>query len=145
MAFCLTTTVTHHTIGLMKLKHAYAALAAAPVILKCITGFIPTFSSQRAKLGSVWSRKLLGVSPTNLNMGFQRESGKESNMFDGPMSLLRERDACGVGFIFNGEKGGKKLCLSASQPLRYRRHHLDTCWLITPVLSTPLTMEMVCI
>lgn len=109
----------------MKLKHAYTALVAAPVILECITGFIPILSLQRANVGSAWSRKLLGESPTNLNMAFQLESGKESNMFDGPMSLLRERDACGVGFIFNGKKEGKKICLSASQPLGYCQHHLD--------------------
>jgi hypothetical protein len=49
-------------------------------------------------------------------MAFRLESGKESNMFDGPMSFVKERDACGVGFIFNGNKGGKKkygLCVAA--------------------------------
>lgn len=28
-------------------------------------------------------------------------------MFDGPMALTRERDACGVGFIANTQSGGK--------------------------------------
>lgn len=38
-------------------------------------------------------------------MAFQSE--KPSNMFDGPMALTRERDACGVGFIANTQSGGK--------------------------------------
>jgi hypothetical protein len=101
----------------MKLKHLYVALAAAPVMLECITGFIPLFSLHRATKGSAWSRKVSPMSPTNLNMAFRLESGKESNMFDGPMSIVKERDACGVGFIFNGNKGGKKIyrfCVAAT-------------------------------
>lgn len=31
---------------------------------------------------------------------------KASNMFDGPMALTKERDACGVGFIANTKSGG---------------------------------------
>jgi glutamate synthase (ferredoxin) len=31
----------------------------------------------------------------------------ESTMFDGPMALTKERDACGVGFIANTQSGGK--------------------------------------
>ena len=27
-------------------------------------------------------------------------------MFDGPMALTKERDACGVGFIANTKEGG---------------------------------------
>jgi hypothetical protein len=29
-----------------------------------------------------------------------------SNIFDGPMALTKERDACGVGFIANTQSGG---------------------------------------
>jgi glutamate synthase domain-containing protein 1 len=40
------------------------------------------------------------------------DSDKPSNMFDGPMALTRERDACGVGFIANTKSGGKEwLCM----------------------------------
>ena len=48
---------------------------------------------------------------TQLNMAF--ESDKDSNIFDGPMALTKERDACGVGFIANTKEGGKMslLCL----------------------------------
>jgi glutamate synthase (ferredoxin) len=32
---------------------------------------------------------------------------KQTNMFDGPMALVKERDACGVGFIANTKSGGE--------------------------------------
>jgi glutamate synthase (ferredoxin) len=44
---------------------------------------------------------------TQLNMAF-KESDKQSNIFDGPMALTKERDACGVGFIANTQSGGKE-------------------------------------
>jgi glutamate synthase (ferredoxin) len=43
-------------------------------------------------------------SSTRLSMAF--ETDKPSNMFDGPMALTKERDACGVGFIANTKSGG---------------------------------------
>lgn len=42
---------------------------------------------------------------TQLNMAFP--SDEPSNIFDGPMALTKERDACGVGFIANTKAGGK--------------------------------------
>jgi len=36
---------------------------------------------------------------TQLKMAF--DTTQETNMFDGPMALVKERDACGVGFIAN--------------------------------------------
>lgn len=42
---------------------------------------------------------------TQLNMAFT--SDKPSNIFDGPMALTKERDACGVGFIANTKEGGE--------------------------------------
>jgi len=33
------------------------------------------------------------------------DSTEESNIFDGPMALTKERDACGVGFIANTNSG----------------------------------------
>jgi len=32
-----------------------------------------------------------------------------SNIFDGPLALTKERDACGVGFVANTKIGGKQL------------------------------------
>jgi hypothetical protein len=42
---------------------------------------------------------------TKLQMAFT--SNKPSNMFDGPRALVKERDACGVGFIANTKSGGE--------------------------------------
>ena len=42
-----------------------------------------------------------------LSMAFDLKDGQVSNMFDGPLPLLKERDACGVGFIANTQSGGK--------------------------------------
>lgn len=42
---------------------------------------------------------------TQLNMAFKDD--EPSNIFDGPMALTKERDACGVGFIANTKEGGK--------------------------------------
>ena len=42
---------------------------------------------------------------TQLNMAFTGNE-KDSNIFDGPMALTKERDACGVGFIANTKSGG---------------------------------------
>ena len=46
-------------------------------------------------------------SSSSLNMAFKSHGAAESNMFDGPMALTKERDACGVGFVANTQSGGK--------------------------------------
>lgn len=43
---------------------------------------------------------------TALN-AFQLKEGETHNMFEGPLALVRERDACGVGFIANTNSGGE--------------------------------------
>jgi glutamate synthase (ferredoxin) len=41
-------------------------------------------------------------------MAFKNDySEANSNIFDGPMALTKERDACGVGFVANALKGGE--------------------------------------
>ena len=42
-----------------------------------------------------------------LQMAFKLEEGQTSNMFDGPLQLTKDRDACGVGFIANTNEGGE--------------------------------------
>jgi hypothetical protein len=42
-----------------------------------------------------------------LQMAFDLKEGQVSNMFEGPAPLVKERDACGVGFIANTSSGGK--------------------------------------
>jgi glutamate synthase (ferredoxin) len=44
----------------------------------------------------------------------------DSTMFDGPMALTKERDACGVGFIANTQSGGKsKSPIPSFHPVRH--------------------------
>lgn len=45
-------------------------------------------------------------STTTLN-AFQLKDGETQNMFEGPAPLVKERDACGVGFIANTKSGGE--------------------------------------
>ena len=40
---------------------------------------------------------------------FHLPEGESSNMFEGPTPLVKERDACGVGFIANTSEGGTSL------------------------------------
>jgi hypothetical protein len=42
---------------------------------------------------------------------FTLAPGEESNMFEGPTPLVKERDACGVGFIANTSEGGEWIVL----------------------------------
>eukprot|EP00569_Conticribra_weissflogii_P004752 CAMPEP_0171341962 /NCGR_PEP_ID=MMETSP0878-20121228/12651_1 /TAXON_ID=67004 /ORGANISM="Thalassiosira weissflogii, Strain CCMP1336" /LENGTH=1701 /DNA_ID=CAMNT_0011844453 /DNA_START=175 /DNA_END=5280 /DNA_ORIENTATION=- len=42
---------------------------------------------------------------TALSMAFPLKEGEVSNMFEGPRPLVKERDACGVGFIANTSSG----------------------------------------
>ena len=71
-----------------------------------------TWRNQNAanSISSSWSQDDQ-CSFTQLNMAFQDD--QPSNIFDGPMALTKERDACGVGFIANTKDGGKTLQLSA--------------------------------
>jgi hypothetical protein len=50
------------------------------------------------------------VSRTELSMAFEGTQ-QTSNMFEGPGPLVRERDACGVGFIANTKSGGTFISL----------------------------------
>jgi hypothetical protein len=53
--------------------------------------------SSADRVNEPWSR---------LNMAF-KSTEEQSNIFDGPMALTKERDACGVGFVSNTQNGGK--------------------------------------
>ena len=48
----------------------------------------------------------VGPATTALN-AFQLKEGERPNMFEGPAPLVKERDACGVGFIANTNSGGE--------------------------------------
>ena len=51
---------------------------------------------------------------TELQMAFDLKDGQVSNMFDGPTPLVKERDACGVGFIANTKSGGEVSSLNVN-------------------------------
>ena len=60
-----------------------------------------------------YSRYSTHVAPTTSSrsnelelQAFKLPEGQESNMFEGPTPLVRERDACGVGFIANTSEAG---------------------------------------
>jgi hypothetical protein len=77
----------------------YYALSASMLALALpVSAFVPA---------SITSSPLTGA--TKLQMAFPTD--KPSNMFDGPTPLVKERDACGVGFIANTKSGGKLLSL----------------------------------
>jgi glutamate synthase (ferredoxin) len=47
----------------------------------------------------------VGGSATTALEAFQLKDGEVANMFEGPRPLVKERDACGVGFIANTQSG----------------------------------------
>ena len=60
-------------------------------------------NSNHVSVKTSWSEERCSL--VQLNMAFQSDKGT-TNMWDGPMALTRERDACGVGFIANTNSGG---------------------------------------
>ena len=62
-----------------------------------------------------WSSQDHQCSMTQLNMAFNA-GDRESNIFDGPLALTKERDACGVGFIANTKSGGTLLIFTDPLP-----------------------------
>ena len=74
----------------------------------------PLLSFQGFSTSSSWTddscrRNSGGV---DLSMAFHN-SEDDSNIFDGPMALTKERDACGVGFIANTQSGGQSFIFFA--------------------------------
>ncbi len=95
-------------VCLLGLVAPVVTLAFLPQSLKNSPTQISLRNSEQLKnvVGSVksWSQDA-PCSFTQLNMAFT--SDEPSNIFDGPMALTKERDACGVGFIANTKTGGK--------------------------------------
>lgn len=84
------------------------AAALTAFLLTNSNAFAPSFqhvkrtNSNVAQHGDVST----GRSLTELQ-AFKLAEGQETNMFEGPRPLVKERDACGVGFIANTSEGGK--------------------------------------
>ena len=58
--------------------------------------------TNNAALGTTAERN----APLTKLQAFHLPEGQSSNMFEGPTPLVKERDACGVGFIANTSEGG---------------------------------------
>ena len=79
--------------------HTLTILSASTVLLEA---FAPNVGSSRRSLEN--ARK--NIQSSGLQMAFDMPEGVTSNMFDGPAPLVKERDACGVGFVANTSSGG---------------------------------------
>jgi hypothetical protein len=91
-------------IGVPKPMRFFLALAvvfAAPFAV----AYAPASFSPLQRQPSLLPSEQRMSPKTQLNMAFSKD--KPSNMFDGPRALVKERDACGVGFIANTKSGGK--------------------------------------
>ena len=117
-----------------------AALAATPLAVLAFVQPSPQSlqgtnihgsSSRGAFLGSssrsntnILRTRDVSSSWSSLDMAFRLKEGETSNIFDGPMALTKERDACGVGFIANTKSGGEicvyvHLCLCEMCLMRF--------------------------
>ena len=67
---------------------------------------------------SVVSSSSTSTTTTSALAAFRLKDGETQNMFEGPLPLVKERDACGVGFIANVNSGGEELLL------RWCAHHV---------------------
>jgi glutamate synthase (ferredoxin) len=95
------------SVCLFGLTAPLAAYAFLPQSLRSASRLslrTPQGTNNEVAVQTRWSQDQCSF--TQLNMAF--DSDKPSNMFDGPMALTRERDACGVGFIANTKSGGKE-------------------------------------
>lgn len=77
-----------------------AALAVA-------TPFTTTLALVQPFRSTKYSSLTRSHGSTELRMAFPLKEGQTTNMFEGPATLTRERDACGVGFIVNTQHGGR--------------------------------------
>mmetsp|Transcript_15929 Transcript_15929/g.24801 ORF Transcript_15929/g.24801 Transcript_15929/m.24801 type:complete len:1699 (-) Transcript_15929:113-5209(-) len=100
------------------MRFSFVGLAAASLPLAAM-GFVPQSLLQKgarinsdfaSNNGNAASTKVVSNnnnddvgSKTRLQMAFSKE--QPTNIFDGPLALTKERDACGVGFIANTQSG----------------------------------------
>lgn len=89
-----------------------AAIAAPMAAMAFMQPFQSPSSSATLRHGAfttngngINNRALSRSESIALQMAFKLEEGQTSNMFDGPLQLTKDRDACGVGFIANTKEG----------------------------------------
>jgi len=94
---------THAVLGVSSLvgSLSYNALAFTQ------PSFISTPISSKASIPNVRTSLSPDAKDPNwaLKMAFDLKEGETSNMFEGPGPLVKERDACGVGFVANTKAG----------------------------------------
>ena len=86
-----------------------SAVSTSTVVL--LDAFAPQASKTVSRNGRLSSNKRHDRS--NLQMAFrltEEQKSKGNVMFDGPTPLVKERDACGVGFVANTSSGGMYFC-----------------------------------
>jgi|EP00985_Skeletonema_marinoi_P005422 hypothetical protein len=79
-----------------------AALIA--VVASSASSYISSFQLQH---GLTQRRNGAAMERVTSLQAFKLKEGETKNMFEGPAPLVKERDACGVGFIANTKSGGK--------------------------------------
>eukprot|EP00566_Odontella_aurita_P001825 CAMPEP_0113589992 /NCGR_PEP_ID=MMETSP0015_2-20120614/36410_1 /TAXON_ID=2838 /ORGANISM="Odontella" /LENGTH=1708 /DNA_ID=CAMNT_0000496101 /DNA_START=214 /DNA_END=5340 /DNA_ORIENTATION=- /assembly_acc=CAM_ASM_000160 len=105
----------------MRFSSALVAAASAAAPSACLAFVNPGSNGLGARIGSFVKGLSKSAPAVNrvgndaaaastkrggrLNMAFDLKDGEKSNMFEGPGPLVKERDACGVGFIANTQSG----------------------------------------
>ena len=114
--------MTFRSVVLCALLVGASAFQPASFFSKKATAAAPKIGHED-NAASVQSSSVAGSS-TSLLMAFQ--SSQPSNMFDGPAPLVKERDACGVGFVANvnnsGEYGSHKVLQQGLSALTCMEH-----------------------
>lgn len=105
------------------------SVLAVFAVLTPVSAFLPS-ASTKSSFGVV-SKK--SDEWTKLNMAFKTDL--PSNMFDGPAPLVKERDACGVGFIANTNSGGTYVCRITAITEDKQRAHLRVFDLTNTTIS----------
>lgn len=90
------------TIIINKMRLSSAALIA--VVASSASSYISSFQLQH---GLTHGRNSAAMERVTSLQAFKLKEGETKNMFEGPTPLVKERDACGVGFIANTQSGGK--------------------------------------
>ena len=95
------TAAERDTYTITKMRLSSAALIA--VLATSGSSYISSFQLQHG----VTRRDSAALERVTSLQAFKLKDGETKNMFEGPAPLVKERDACGVGFIANTQSGGK--------------------------------------
>lgn len=82
-------------------------LSSAALIAVVATSASSYISSFQLQHGLTQRRNSAAIERVTSLQAFKLKEGETHNMFEGPAPLVKERDACGVGFIANTKSGGE--------------------------------------